>query len=199
MSRTVDEMHRRELLDRIVAYVYRHGVSDLSLRPLAAAVDSSPRVLLYYFGSKEEMIAQILGRAREAQRAEFANMMIDEPDSPGSVCRAIWKVMSAPKVEPAFRLFFEVYGLAIQDRKRFAGFLKTVMHDWLIFLEAPRIAAGHSPEDARALASIIIDGFRGFMLDLCATHDRKRIDRAVEIFIALIASVSSTKELARVV
>ncbi len=54
MSRTPDDAHRTQLLNTIVAYVLKHGVATLSLRPLAKAVGSSPRVLLYYFGSKEE-------------------------------------------------------------------------------------------------------------------------------------------------
>ena len=35
-------------------------MADLSLRPLAKAVGSSPQVLLYYFGSKEEMVVKAL-------------------------------------------------------------------------------------------------------------------------------------------
>ena len=51
MTRTADAQRRAELLDAIEAYVFANGLSDLSLRPLAAAVGSRPRVLLYYFGS----------------------------------------------------------------------------------------------------------------------------------------------------
>ncbi|MGZ3497051.1 MAG: hypothetical protein ACXVAK_05765 [Vulcanimicrobiaceae bacterium] len=57
MARTVDEQHRSELLELIVAYVLDNGIADLSLRPLARAVGASPRVRLYYFKSKEVLIA----------------------------------------------------------------------------------------------------------------------------------------------
>ncbi len=36
----------------------------MSLRPLAAAIGSSPRVLLYLFGSKEGLTRALLARAR---------------------------------------------------------------------------------------------------------------------------------------
>ena len=56
MVRTADEQRPVELLDAIVGYLTTHGVAELSLRPLAKAVGSSPRVLLYYFGSKEKLL-----------------------------------------------------------------------------------------------------------------------------------------------
>ena len=56
---------RRELLELAYEYVLEHGVADLSLRPLAAAIGSSPRVLLFLFGSKAELVQALLARARE--------------------------------------------------------------------------------------------------------------------------------------
>ena len=73
MSRTADEARRAELLDRAVDYVCRHGLAELSLRPLAKAVGSSPRVLLYYFGSKENLVVEIVRRGRDRQHAMMAS------------------------------------------------------------------------------------------------------------------------------
>jgi hypothetical protein len=98
--------------------------------------------------------------------------------------------MSAPASEPIFRLLFEVYGLALQDRKRFARFLKRVVEPWLQFIAGPLIRDGWSQADARAYATIVIAGFRGFLLDLCATRDRARVTRAVEMWFVTLASVS---------
>ena len=39
MARPIDHARRQELIDGAVAYAIDHGVTDLSLRPLAAAVD----------------------------------------------------------------------------------------------------------------------------------------------------------------
>ena len=54
-----------EILEATYAYVLAHGMADVSLRPLASAVGSSPRVLLYLFGSKDGLIQALLARARE--------------------------------------------------------------------------------------------------------------------------------------
>jgi AcrR family transcriptional regulator len=41
----------------------------MSLRPLASAIGSSTRVLLFLFGSKDELIGEILRRARREELA----------------------------------------------------------------------------------------------------------------------------------
>ncbi len=194
MAGGADDRRRDELLELIVDYVTANGLADLSLRPLASAVGSSPRVLLYYFGSKEELIGEVLDTARARQRAIFATLPRDAA-SYGQTIRAAWAVMSAPEHEPVFRLFFEVYGLALQDRKRFAAFLRGAVGDWLAFLEAPALRDGYSAPDARAIATVILAGFRGFLLDLCATGERARIARAVELWIVALDAIPAPADL----
>src|ERR1051326_5685416 len=75
MVRTASETRPDELLDAVADYLAKHGAAGLSLRPLAKAVGSSPRVLLYYFGSKEEMLSKALARSRERQRGAFAEIL----------------------------------------------------------------------------------------------------------------------------
>src|SRR5919197_617954 len=55
---------KAELLEAAYRYVLEHGLGDMSLRPLAAAVGSSPRVLLFLFGSKEGLIRELIARSR---------------------------------------------------------------------------------------------------------------------------------------
>src|SRR5215468_8037627 len=114
MARTANRQRPVELLDAIVDHLATHGVAELSLRPLAKAVGSSPRVLLYYFGSKEELVVKALARLRERQRARYEQMKRARFASPREACHAIWRSMSAPASEPLFRMFFEAYALALR-------------------------------------------------------------------------------------
>ncbi len=59
-----------ELLERAYDYVLQHGLTSLSLRPLAQAIGSSPRVLLFLFGSKEGL----LRRFRTQDRGRLAGI-----------------------------------------------------------------------------------------------------------------------------
>ena len=195
MTRPVDERRRNELLDRVVDYVLAHGVIDLALRPLARAVRASPRLLLYRFKSKDDLLMQVILRLRERQRELFERVQRQEAKTAVDSCRAAWDIMSSPKAEPAFRLFFEIYGLALKEPKRFASFLSDAVGDWLRYIERPFLAQGHSRADARAIATVVLAGYRGFMLDLCATHDRARIDRAVDVWLEALGSIPQPKSL----
>jgi AcrR family transcriptional regulator len=189
MTRTVNEQRPIDLLDAIVGHLTVNGVAELSLRPLAKAVGSSPRVLLYYFGSKEDMVVKVLARLRERQRTTYAQMKAASFDSPSEACRAIWKHMSAPDSELLFRLFFEAYALALRHPQRFRDFLRNAIEDWLEFLAAPLRRKGCGKSEARAFATIVLAGFRGFMLDYCASRDRKRVDRAVDLWLHALDSI----------
>lgn len=189
MVRTANVERPGELLDAIVDHLIENGVSELSLRPLAKAVGSSPRVLLYYFGSKEDLVVKALARLRERQRGTYDQLKNAAFASPTDACRAIWHDLSAPRSEGLFRMFFEAYAMALRHPRRFSEFLNSAVEDWLSFLAEPLIGHGASKAEARAYATVVIAGFRGFMLDYCASRDRARVDRAVELWLDAIDSI----------
>src|ERR1700722_5811127 len=102
MSRTGNEKRPEELRGAIVQYLIQHGAAELSLRPLAKAIGSSPRVLLYYFGSKEELVVKALARMREKQRVTYERMKAHPYKTSAEACRSIWQHMSAPENERLF-------------------------------------------------------------------------------------------------
>jgi AcrR family transcriptional regulator len=183
MARTPDDTIRADLLKRAIEYVCRHGLNGLSLRPLAKAIGSSSSLLLYHFKSKEALVMAVIKAVRERQQRVMSRL--DETTlSQGEVGRMLWREYSSPRYEPSMRLFFEVYALALQDRSRFPGFLKETVGHWLDAIEASLPAAG-TPQ-ARIAATIMLDAFRGFLLDLYATRDRARIDAAVDEFFTML-------------
>lgn len=198
MTRPADPQRRAQLLDAIVDYVFENGLSDLSLRPLADAVGTSPRVLLYYFGgTKAELIQAIISGVRGRQVKGFAAMRSARFASCHDACVAAWKIMTQPRLQPLFRFFFELFGLALRDREAYGDFLHHAIEDWVVFFAAPLIAEGVPIAEARARGTIILAGFRGFLMDLCATGDRERIDRAVDLWLETLDSPTTEKELRR--
>lgn len=167
----------------IVRYLSIHGLSDLSLRPLAKAVGSSPRVLLYYFESKEKMVSEVLAEMRRQQASNYAEIharnLYEE-------YWMVWKRMSAPDSAQLFRLFFEAYGIALRRPKAYRSFLRSTVEDWLRLIADPLCREGYARDEARAFATVMLAGLRGFMLDLCNTGDRKRVDRAVQMWLGVL-------------
>lgn len=182
----MDEERPIELREAILRYLLKHGVTDLSLRPLAKAVGSSPRGLLYHFGSKEKLLTDAIGELRQRQHSLFREM---EADSFAEAGRQIWKQISSPIAEPEWRLFFELYGIALRQPKRYQQFLQSAVDDWLVFSTEQLRNAGYPASDARLLATVMVAGLRGFLMDLYATQDRPRVNRAVAAWLKSLDSL----------
>lgn len=138
---------------------------------------------MYHFGSKEELTVELLKAAGDRQRQLFEAMRTGDDASAQEVCRAVWNVLATREARPLFRLFFEVYGLALVDPARFPGFFPAAVVNWLDFLARPFVRRGMNETDARANATILLANFRGYLLDLCATNDDARVARAVELWL----------------
>jgi hypothetical protein len=96
--------------------------------------------------------------------------------SPREVARRLWREWSKPEWESLARLSFEVYMLALAEPSRFPDFLSGSINEWLDALRGC----------TKTQATMLIAGFRGFLLDLLATHDRARINRAVDRWLAAV-------------
>ncbi len=187
VSRPHDERIRAGLLDAILDYVLEAGLADLSLRPMAAAVAASPRTLLYHFGSKDALVLAVLAEAgrRQASLLDAWYVKSAEYDAPTLLLRA-WQWLVAPRHERLLRLLFEAYGLALQDRRRYGAFLRASSRDWVDPFARALASRGIADERARALATLLAAVVRGLLLDVLATGERARVDRAFRSFIAAI-------------
>jgi AcrR family transcriptional regulator len=183
-GRPVDHQRRAELLDAVVDYTVEHRFADLSWRPLAAALGVSGTTLVHHFGSKEQMTEAILGRLRERIFAATNAALGDQPDLV-TAARAVWTRASDPSRDSEFRLFFAVYGHALQDPGQFAGFLQRVVADWMGALVDAQGPAT-DPVTARRTATLVIATIRGLLLDLLATGERDRVQDAAESFLVTL-------------
>ncbi len=77
MGRTPDPRRKEELINDSVSYVLTHGVATLSLRPLAASLDTSARNLLYHFETSAKLLELIMDEIRfreiESLRTDLKN------------------------------------------------------------------------------------------------------------------------------
>jgi AcrR family transcriptional regulator len=176
---------KERLLRAAIEYVSEHGVADLSLRRLATAIGTSHRMLIYHFASKEGLLVEVIRAVEEQQRQMLADFEIDPSLSPTEVGRRMWQHLSDPALWPNERLFFEMYGRALQARAHTAGLLDDIVNSWLEPIMALRRAQGIPPQSIGAQARLDLAVTRGLLLDLLATGDRAGVDAAMEQFIAL--------------
>src|SRR5258708_24403513 len=63
------------LVEDLIGYLIRHGVADLSLRPMAAAVGTSARLLIFHFGSKERLLIEALDEMQARLQRSLADLL----------------------------------------------------------------------------------------------------------------------------
>jgi AcrR family transcriptional regulator len=183
---------RERLLEAVVAYMAEHGAADLSLRRLGAAIGTSHRMLLYHFGSKPQLLVEVVRTVEERQRAALADLVEDAgPLSPADVGRRMWARLADPALGPSERLFFELYGQALQGTPGTVELLDGIVESWVEPIAALRRAEGMPEDRARARARLELATTRGLLLDLLATGDRAGVDAAVGEFIELVGAAQS--------
>ena len=176
---------QQELLERAYAYSLTHGLADLSLRPLATAIGSSPRVLLFLFGSKDGLIRALLARARadELELLGRIDRQYDEPPGLTVVARELWTWLSAPERRPLMNLWVEAYGRSlVAPEGPWADYGRSTVEDWLELLKASQPDPGTVEAEARRTGVLAI--LRGALIDLLATGDLARTTAAVEDYLA---------------
>ena len=179
---------RQRLLEAAIDYVVGRGLTDLSLRRLAAELGTSHRMLIHHFGSREGLWVAIVREVERRQLEAIGDIVPDPSISYADAMRAWWRHISDPALWPNERLFFEIYGQALQGRPHAEEVLEGIVDSWLGPITEMGEAMGMSHDTAEASARLGIAVTRGLLLDLLATGDRARVDAALEHWIELNTS-----------
>lgn len=188
---SMDESARKaELVALLLDHSATHGLSAMSLRPLAAAIGSSPRMLLYFFGSKEGLIREVLAASRANQMELVEQWLRDDGPQGGQPLERLWDWLSAPAQADMERLFFESYGRSIlEETGAWAGFARDSVADWLpLITRMLHDRDDVDPVERAATATLVWAALRGLLLDLLATGDRDRIGSAFELLHHLLGN-----------
>lgn len=183
---------RQQLLESAYRYVLEHGLTDLSLRPLAQAIGSSPRVLLFLFGSKDGLVRALLARARHDERTLIEDLRAVQAASLPAIASRIWEWLAAPEHRGLLVLWTESYAHAlVAPTGTWSGFATATVTDWLELLadaQAPDVRTTAAGEAQRTL---VLATLRGALLDLLATGDQRRTTDAVQLAISRMLATTS--------
>lgn len=185
MPRPADTQRRGRTLAAVTDYVLEHGLADLSLRPLATALGTSTRMLLYDFSSKEELVMAVLAEVRRRESALLAAHLKTAQESAPDLLRTIWDWLASPERAPFLRLFFEIYVQAMNHPDAYSAHGREMITEWLDQFGAALADPGSEQADP-ADVTLAIAVMRGLILDRLATGDNTRTDQALERFARLI-------------
>lgn len=174
---------RKEILTgELVGYLLEHGLSDLSLRPLADALGTSARLLIYHFESKEGLLTEVLDRMQTRLRMSLGGMIERRAAQSERPLKLFWDWAIADENYPYLKLLYELQILAVQNPAAYGQYLQRNASNW------SELIATALPEAERTPAMVTLLGavFDGLFLELMSTGDKKRTTQAVQQFIRLV-------------
>ncbi|MET0838962.1 MAG: TetR/AcrR family transcriptional regulator [Marmoricola sp.] len=155
---------RREVLaEQATDYVLEHGLIDLSLRPLAAALGTSDRMLLYHFQDKNDLVATVLNISNE-RSVQGIRELAPSRDVRQAVID-LWGAVSTPEQARCGRLYVEAAALGVLGAEPFASVVSGANQVWLQTLADHLVASGLRASDAGRAARLVEAAFMGFQLD----------------------------------
>ncbi|MFI9506717.1 TetR/AcrR family transcriptional regulator [Nocardia sp. NPDC052566] len=179
MARPLDHAKRAALLADVVRYIADHGLADLSLRPLAAELGTSSRMLIYYFTTKEELLVQAL----TTQRPDIQAMFADVADAAALRERLadFCSASMAGEGTTSVRVLLQVLGAACAPHSPYAEYANSAIATFIATLTAALRRL--DIDDTEAVATLLVSGLRGIIQDRLITGDSARTDRAARLLI----------------
>jgi AcrR family transcriptional regulator len=186
---------RAELLDAALRYLVQHGVANASLRPMAAELRTSPRILMFHFESKEGLLRSVFEELNSRLQASLRAMAsTDEPGSAsGPPLKRFWLWANREDNFAYCRLLYEAQIVALQNPREYGRYLRNVSDGWqatALELMSPSLADG-------AMASLCIAVFDGLMLERMSGGDQRRLTQALDRFIAMATRAPARRAAAR--
>lgn len=182
---------RRDELARAAAqHALDNGLIGLSLRPLAAAIGTSDRMLLYHFRDKDDLVATVLRVATEQAVAELA--ALPAPHGVGPAVLALWQASTEGTLERCERLYVQAAALGLLGQEPYFSVVREANERWVTTLGDHLCRAGCPPERSRRAALLLDAGFMGLHLDLPLDRDDPDLGQAVADLAAAVETVATT-------
>lgn len=154
---------RDELLEAATDYVLEHGLVGLSLRPLADALGTSDRMLLYHFGTKDDLVTAIMQTSHLRSLAHIAALPANDGIKEGVL--ALWEAVSSSTIAPCCRIYVEASALGLLGSEPYSAVVRGLNAEWMQALAGHLAASGVEAARAAGVARIVDATFMGLVLD----------------------------------
>lgn len=179
---------RERLLDAAISVAAEHGISQMILRQLAEHLGTSHRMLVFHFGSKDALLLEIVRAVEARQRAFIAPPPAGRGAPVAPRLDELWVRLRDPKMWPYERLFFELYGQALQGREPAGRLLDGDVAAWVDTMAGLLVEIGVDEATARTDARLALAVCRGLLLDLLAAEAADQVDAAMQRFGAFLTA-----------
>jgi AcrR family transcriptional regulator len=150
---------RAALTNAIASIVLEGGVEELALRGLATRLNTSDRMLLYYFGSKDRLVGDALHEIGVRLNFLLAEHGGGPRRTPAQFLLDVLTLTRDPAVAPFMRLWSDVIARGARGEQPYDRIASEVVRSWLSWIEDRLIPSPAAPEPGRAAALLsIVEG-----------------------------------------
>lgn len=181
MARTADLGRKPALLEQILDYLLDKPLSEMTFRTLARGIGVSTYSLVYYFGTREELMRDIVG-AISARARTIENRLTSTEATVATYLEGLelsWQWAVEPRNRQLQRLEFEA-GLLEAAGVGGGAFVRNLFAYWQSIGRQALVSFGLSEEDAEAESRLIVNVFHGIQYDLVLNDDAAAATRAFE-------------------
>jgi AcrR family transcriptional regulator len=133
-ARGKEKVEIGELAGRCLAAFTRAGTLDLSLDRLAGRVGMSKRMLIHYFGSRDNLEEQVFALLEQRLRAQFSAHLFPSGATLQSAVMALWDQSTAPESRGALRVVMDATRRAWSGSARAKAFYGEQQRLWVDLL-----------------------------------------------------------------
>lgn len=167
---------RDALLSACTDHVLAEGLIGLSLRPLAAAVGTSDRMLIYHFGSRDGLVAAIVDESTNRSVAHLAG--VPGSRSVRSGVLRLWRAYQEPPLHACNLVYVQAAASGYLGQEPYRTAVRrsndtwaAALRDWFERCGAPRARVDR-------VTQLVESALLGFHVDL-ATESPDDLARAV--------------------
>jgi len=180
---------REELAEAATDYALEHGIIGLSLRPLAAELGTSDRMLLYHFQDKDDLIATVLQISSD--RSVEAVRSLAKPRRQRGAVLELWSAYASEPLDRCQRLYVQAAALGLLGREPYSSVVRESNARWTEALTDHFVRAGATRARAGRAVALLDATLMGLQLDLAvepdATGRRRTVRDLADAVVAILA------------
>lgn len=177
---------RDELLDQVADHVLEHGLIGLTLRPVAAAVGTSDRMLLYHFGSRDDLVVAVVTRTEE--RAIAAVDALPGADGVRAGVNRLWEAYRQRALRGCLDVYVQAAATGLIGREPYRSVVRETNARWRDALARYLVRCGAPEDRVGRIVTLVDSSLFGFELDL-ATDRPEELARGVDDLAAAAAAL----------
>ncbi len=131
------EQKKNQIIQRVMGYIVENGLlNEMGIRSLAKAAGTSDRMLIYYFGTKDELINQVLNTIAAGFTVQLDSLLGSHQRSSDQLLNELTAVVFHEAFDASARLWFELVGLAARNKEPYASNAKELASNWVDWVES---------------------------------------------------------------